>query len=90
MSDPKMKSLGKQISQFVSKLPNEIMKLNDNDKRRYLIDFQENEYLNKSIEYLKEIFSSDIKIYNSDDKDVYDPASKIRFAIPLRPAIYIE
>jgi leucyl-tRNA synthetase len=90
MSNPKMKSLGKQISQFVNKLPKEIMKLNENDKRRYLIDIKEDDYLNKSIKYLKDVFSSKIEIYNSDEKDVFDPANKIRFAIPLRPAIYIE
>jgi leucyl-tRNA synthetase len=90
MSDPEMKSLGKQISKFVNNLPGEIMKLNENDKKRYLIDIKENIYLKKSIEYLKDIFSSDIEIYDADDKDVYDPTNKIRFAIPLRPAIFIE
>ena len=90
MSDPKLKSLGKQISQFVSKLPGEIMKLNDNDKRRYLIDINEHDYLKKSIKYLKDIFSSEIEIFNADSKDVNDPGNKIRFAVPLRPAIYVE
>jgi len=90
ISDPKLKTLGKQISQFVSKLPAEIMKLNDNDKKRYLIDINEHDYLNKSIEYLKDIFSADIEIFNADNMDINDPGNKIRFAIPLRPAIYVE
>jgi leucyl-tRNA synthetase len=90
MNDPKMKALAKQVSQFVSKLPGEVMKLNENDKNRYLIDMKEYDYLIKSIEYLKDIFSCEIEIYSSDDKNVNDPGNKIRFAIPLRPAIYIE
>jgi leucyl-tRNA synthetase len=90
MSDPKLKSLGKQISQFVSKLSGEIMKLNDNDKKRYLIDINEHNYLKESIEYLKDIFSSEIEIFYADSIDVNDPGNKIRFAVPLRPAIYVE
>jgi leucyl-tRNA synthetase len=90
MADPKMKSISKQVSQFVGKLPGEVMKLNENDKRRYQVEFKENEYLEKSIDYLKIVFSCDIEIYNAEDKKIYDPANKTRFAVPLRPAIYIE
>ena len=90
MSDPKMKPLAKQVSQFVNKLPSEIMKLNENDKKRYLVDLDEYDYLNKSKDYLNEFFSCEIEIYKSDDKDINDPGNKIRFAVPLRPAIYVE
>jgi leucyl-tRNA synthetase len=78
------------VSQFVGKLPGEVMKLNENDKKRYQVDINEEDYLKKSQEYIKEVFSCDIKIYSADDKEIYDPGNKIRFAVPLRPAIYIE
>jgi leucyl-tRNA synthetase len=90
MTDPEMKPIAKQISQFVGKLPNEIMKLNDNDKQRYLVNIKENEYLKTSKEYFKEVFSCEIEIFNAGDKKAYDPSNKTRFAVPLRPAIYIE
>jgi len=90
MADPKMKTIAKQVSQFTGKLPGEIRKLNENDKKRYQIEIKETDYLKKSIGYLKKVFSCDIEIYNADDKNIYDPANKTRFAIPLRPAIYIE
>ena len=90
MLDSKMKTIAKQVSQFVNKLPADIRKLNENDKKRYLVEIKENEYLEKSKEYLKDIFSCDIEIYSSDDKNIYDPVDKTRFAIPLRPAIYVE
>jgi len=90
MADPKMKTLAKQISQYASKLPGEVMRLNENDKKRYLIEIKEDDYLEKSKDYIKNVFSCNIEIYNSDDKKIYDPSDKIRFAIPLRPAIYIE
>ena len=90
MADPKMKTLAKQISQYASKLPGEVMRPNENDKKRYLIEIKEDDYLEKSKDYIKNVFSCNIEIYNSDDKKIYDPSDKIRFAIPLRPAIYIE
>jgi len=90
MADPKMKTIAKQVSQFTGKLPGELMKLNENDKKRYQIEIKETDYLKKSKDYLKKVFSCDIEIYNADDKNIYDPANKTRFAIPLRPAIYIE
>ena len=90
MADPKMKTFAKQISQFVNKLPGETMKLNENDKKRYLINTNEFDYLKKSEDYLHNIFSCKIEIYNAADKDIYDPVNKTRFAIPLRPAIFVE
>ena len=90
MVDSKMKPVAKQVSQFVSKLPGEVMKLNENDKKRYLVEIKENDYLEKSKNYLKNVFSCNIEIYSAKDKKIYDPANKTRFAVPLRPAIYIE
>jgi leucyl-tRNA synthetase len=90
MSDPKMKTIAKQVSQFVSKLPGDIMKLNENDKKRYLIDIKEYDYLMNSKDYIKDVFSCDIEIFSADDKNIYDPSDKIRFAAPLKPAIYVE
>jgi len=90
MADPKMKAKAKQVSQFVGKLPGEIKKLSDTDRNRYLVNIDEQVYLQNAKEYLKNVFSCTIEIHNADDKDLYDPANKTRYAIPLRPAIYME
>ena len=90
MSDPEMKKISKDVSQFVSKLPGEVMKLNENDKKRYKVNIKEDKYLEKSKDYLKEMFACDIEIFSADEGKIYDPGNKIRFAVPLRPAIYIE
>ena len=90
ITDPKMKTIAKQASQFAGKLPGEIMKLNENDKRRYQTDIKEKEYLETSKGYLEKVFSCNIEIFIADDKKIYDPAKKSRFAVPLRPAIFIE
>jgi len=88
MNDPAMKA--KEVSQFTGKIVGEIKKLNDNDKNKYLTEINEKDYLKDAKGYLKEMFSCEINIYNADDKDIYDPQNKTRFAVPLRPAIYIE
>lgn len=90
MADPKMKPLAKQTSQFIGKLAGEIKKLNDTDKKRYLTDVDEKKYLENAKDYLKDVFSCEIVVSSGDDKDLYDPANKVRYAVPLRPAIYVE
>ncbi|MCK5112767.1 MAG: hypothetical protein KAQ84_04425, partial [Thermoplasmatales archaeon] len=90
MSDPNKKAIAKEVSQFVGKLPGEIKKLSDSDRNRYLVILKEADFLENARDYLKKVFSCEIKIYSADDKDIYDPVNKSRFAIPLRPAIYIE
>jgi len=90
MSDPDMKQKGNVVSKFVGKLPKEIMKLNDNDKKRFIIDINEQKHLDESKDYIKKTFNCDINIFASEEKDIYDPENKSKFAEPLRPAIYIE
>jgi len=90
MSDTEMKQKAKQVSKFVSKLPKEIMKLNETDKKRYLVEIDEKRYLVNSKDYIRKTFKSVINIYHADQKDIYDPKNKSPFAIPLRPAIYVE
>jgi len=90
MSDLKLKIIAKKVSQFAGKLPGEIKKLNENDKNRYLVEIDEKKYLENSKQYLIDVFSCEINIYNTEEEDIYDPANKSKFATPLRPAIYIE
>lgn len=90
MSNPDMKKIAKEVTQFIGKLSKEIMKLNENDKKRYMIQLDEKEYLESAKNYFENIFNCEIKVFVADDENRYDPGGKSRFAIPLRPAIYIE
>ena len=90
MAKPDTRKLGQEISKYAGKISGEIKKLNEYDKKRYLTDISEDSYLKESVDYLKKIFSCEICIFNSDEKDIYDPSNKKRFSVPLRPAIYIE
>jgi len=90
MSDPSMKSNAKQVSQFVGKIISEVKKLSDSDKNKYIAEINEKDYLNSAEDYLRKMFFCEINILCADDKDIYDPEGKTRFAAPLRPAIFIE
>jgi len=50
----------------------------------------EMEYLSGTINFLKNNFGCDVQVFSADDKDAPDPGNKMKQAIPLRPAIYIE
>jgi leucyl-tRNA synthetase len=90
MSNPSFKSNAKQVSQFAGKIFGEVKKLSVSDKKRYVINIDEKDYLETTEEYLRKLFSCEIKILCVDDKDIHDPEGKSRFALPLRPAIFIE
>jgi leucyl-tRNA synthetase len=90
MSDPDNKKRAKELSQYVSKLPREIQRLSDTDSHRYLIHIDEKNYLRNARTYLKNLYNCQIEIVTADEAELYDPVNKRKFAIPLRPAIYIE
>jgi len=81
MEDSEMKKIAKEVTQFTGKLSKEIMKLNENDKRRYMIDIDEKEYLESAKNYFENIFKCEIEIFKADDEKRYDPNNKNRFAV---------
>jgi leucyl-tRNA synthetase len=90
MADPRMKPLGQQVSQFIAKIAAEIKTISENDRGRFLIPLDEKKHLSDAKSYLTEVLHCPVEIYSADDANPYDPAKKIKFATPLRPAIYIE
>ncbi|MFO8078425.1 MAG: leucine--tRNA ligase [Thermoplasmatota archaeon] len=90
MKNEHLRRQGKQVSKYAGKLPKEITRLQDHDKKRYQTDINEHQYLKQTIPFLNELFDCDIEIYDATDKERYDPQQKASFAAPLRPAIYVE
>ncbi|MCX6667746.1 MAG: leucine--tRNA ligase [Euryarchaeota archaeon] len=90
MADPDLRKQGKEVSSFVGKMVGDIKKLNESDRKRFETHIDEKLYLEKASEFLKKEFSADVHIYCADDKNICDPANKSRYAVPLRPAIYVE
>jgi len=90
MTNPELRKRGKEVSNYASKIIGEIKRLNENDRKRYETGIDEKMYLEKAIMFLKQEFSADIEIYSAADKKIYDPAKKASYAVPLRPAIFVE
>jgi len=90
LANPSMKPLGQQVSQFVAKIASEIKMLSEIDRSRFIIQIDEKQHLSDAKTYLINVLHCPVEIYSADDTNLYDPAKKIKFAIPLRPAIYIE
>ncbi len=90
MNDPFIKENAREVIKYSSKISTDIKKLSESDKNKYFIEINEKNYLKSTEEYLKKMFSCEIKIFYADDKNIYDPKGKISYAIPLRPAIFIE
>lgn len=90
MKYTELKSKSSEVVKYVNKIRSEINKFNEVDIKRHTLDFNSYKYLEDSKDYLKKIFNCEIEIYNGDDKNINDPKDKLRFAVPLRPAIYIE
>jgi leucyl-tRNA synthetase len=90
MADPVMKPLGQQVSPYVAKIAAEIKMLSEIDRGRFTIPIDEKEHLSHAKGYLQETLGCPVEIYSADDPTIYDPAKKTKFAVPLRPAIYIE
>ena len=81
--------------EFINSFANEFRKiytdrLSETDKKRYLALLDEKAYLESAHAFIQNMFSAEIEIYRADDNKRYDPADRARFAVPLRPAIYVE
>ena len=90
MADPEMRRLGQEVAKFTGKLAEKIKKLGEKDKKRYLKVIDEKKYLENSQGFLEKTFSCKFEIKKADEKELYDPKNKSKFADPLKPAIYIE
>jgi len=90
MNNPEMKKNANNVSKYAGKIIGEIKKLNDYDKKRYIVEIDEKKYLDDSIDYLKDNFKCEILIFKAGESNIYDPSDKSRYSQPLKPAIYIE
>jgi leucyl-tRNA synthetase len=90
MQDEAMRKNGKEVSSYAQKLSKDIMKMNKNERAKMKLDFNEFEFLDSCIEFLKNEYSCDIEVFEAGSKDMFDPQNKSRAAVPFRPAIYVE
>ncbi|MCL7410700.1 MAG: leucine--tRNA ligase [Methanosarcinaceae archaeon] len=90
MANPDMRRYGKEIPKFVQKLVPDVTTMNS-DTLELLCGFDMNEkaILEESISFLETEIGCMVKVYSADAPE-FDPQNKARFAVPMRPAIYLE
>jgi leucyl-tRNA synthetase len=93
MENHDVKQNAKEASKYVQKLLVDIRKMTPQDIERATIKINEDEYLSKVQAFIESEFNSNFEIYSADKvkpNSAEDPGNKSRFAMPLRPAIYVE
>jgi leucyl-tRNA synthetase len=92
MSKPFAKGKEKAISKFIQSAYNSTIKIMPRHlvERRIKAEFDEKSILGDALTFLKNQFTAELKVFDAEDKDIYDPAKKSSVAQPYRPSIYIE
>ncbi|TET91091.1 MAG: leucine--tRNA ligase [Methanomassiliicoccales archaeon] len=89
-ADDELKEKTKVISQFAGKVVKDMQRMSSANLEKFGNLVDEKGYLSESVELLKTQFSCDVEICDAEDESRYDPKSKAKFAMPWRPAIFVE
>ncbi len=90
MAEPANRTYGKEIPKFVQKVVPDISSMKV--ERLEMFDgyeLDELAILRENQQFFEKEFSCTVEVYSSDEPG-YDPENKSRFAVPMRPAIYLE
>ncbi|UCE38171.1 MAG: leucine--tRNA ligase [Thermoplasmata archaeon] len=90
MTRESIKKNSKEASAYAKKLAENLTNRGQDELLQLSKTMDERSYLIEAADFLKHEFKCDIEIYTSDDDSRYDPKDKARFAVPRRPAIFVE
>ncbi|WP_455392312.1 class I tRNA ligase family protein, partial [[Eubacterium] cellulosolvens] len=94
MSDPAIKQQGKAAPGFAQKLITELKRAGAAEAAAkapaVLEKLNEHEYLTNAKNFFENNFGCEVQVFSGDDSSSPDPGNKMKAALPLRPAIYIE
>jgi leucyl-tRNA synthetase len=92
MNNPQLRKHGKDVSAFMRKIVEDVKKMPmDLVKRRLVIDeMEENQVLLDAQAFFANEFHAEIDVYSEDASNRYDPKHRAGFALPYRPAIFVE
>jgi leucyl-tRNA synthetase len=90
MADPENRKHGKEIPKYVQKIVPDVSSMKT-ERFEMMLDMKldETTILRENIGCLSNEIGCPIQVYTADEPE-YDPENKSRFALPLRPAIYLE
>ncbi len=83
----------KDAANMLPRITRTINELGDDFVRVYLdiaSRFEEEETYRKSLDYIKQELGAEVVLHRSEYQDKFDPKQKAKFALPLKPALYLE
>ncbi len=90
MSDYEMRAYAKEMPKFAQKVISDIQGMDAELMDSLLeVELDERHALSEALGFLSREVECNIEIYSADEPG-YDPQGKSRFAVPMKPAIYIE
>ncbi|MDG6224788.1 MAG: leucine--tRNA ligase [Candidatus Thermoplasmatota archaeon] len=85
-----MRAHAKEIPKLVQRLVKDVVKMGDAEFRRIELLRDEVSLLKGIAPFMSGELGCPVSVFGEDDPDIYDPTGKVRGAIPLKPAIYME
>lgn len=89
MADAELRKSGKVVPDFAKKVATDFMRASP-ETVRSMIETDETALLRSCEAFLSEEMGTEVKVFSSDDSDLYDPQNKSKVAVPGRPAILLE
>jgi leucyl-tRNA synthetase len=90
MADADIRSQGKAVPDFIKKLVPELQKRSRGDLESLSVPLNEKNHLEEAAGFLATELGAEVLVLSADDPDLHDPQGKVRFAVPGRPALFIE
>jgi leucyl-tRNA synthetase len=90
MAEKEIKEHSKDAAGFAKKLVDNLKSRGKEDLVTLNIQINEKGYLIEAKDFLTHELKCEIEVYSSDDENKYDPQGKAKFAVPRRPAIFVE
>ncbi len=90
MAEPANRAHGKEIPKFVQKIVPDICSMKVESLEMFDgYELDELAILGENQHFFEKEFNCTVEVYSADETG-YDPEKKSRFAVPMRPAIYLE
>jgi leucyl-tRNA synthetase len=92
VADPALKTKIERVARFAAQTVDEVSCMSEERKQRILQAgiINEVEALSEAEDFLEKEINAEIRVYNEEDANRYDPKARATLAKPYRPAIFIE
>jgi leucyl-tRNA synthetase len=91
LSDPDVPK--KDAASMLPKIMKTLNEIGDTFAKMYAgvgAGFDEDKSYSKALDYIEQELGAKVKVHSDKDSEKYDPKQKAKFALPFKPALYLE